>query len=240
MSERSQITWGTTTIRYEIRRSARRATAALTIDPETGLVVTAPKGTSIEKLDAVVRAKARWVVERLKRRSDRPPAPTTKEFVSGETFRYLGRQCRLKLVPSGVGVSLRGGWLEVSTPKGLALDERRRHVGDAVRRWYVGHARERLPGWTRAWAAKAKLEVERVVVTEQAKRWGSCSGGVVRVNWRIIQAPRSLVDYVLAHEVTHLAHEEHGPAFWAALGRLLPDYEVRRAGLKEIGATLVW
>lgn len=226
-------------IDYTIRRSARRATAALTIDPQHGLIVTAPRTITLDRLDAVVRAKANWVVERLKRRSDRPPAPLIKEFVSGETFAYLGRQYRLKLVATGA-TALRAGWLEVATPKGLGLVERRQHVEDALQHWYFEHARGRLPGWTKAWAAKARLTPDRIVVTSQAKRWGSCSNGVIRVNWRVIQAPRSLIDYVLAHEVTHLAHEDHGPEFWAALGRIMPDYELRRARLRETGASLVW
>jgi hypothetical protein len=60
------------------------------------------------------------------------------------------------------------------------------------------------------------------------------------VNWRILQAPRLLVDYVLAHEVAHLVHADHGPAFWRTLALLLPDYEARRDRLREVGATLVW
>jgi hypothetical protein len=79
-----------------------------------------------------------------------------------------------------------------------------------------------------------------VLVREQEKRWGSCSRGVVRFNWRIIQAPMRLVDYVVAHEVVHLLHDAHGREFWAALGRLLPDYEARRARLHAEGPRLIW
>lgn len=106
--------------------------------------------------------------------------------------------------------------------------------------WYRRLAAIRFPRLVEAWAAKADLRFKKVVVTEQAKRWGSCSDGTLRLNWRIIQAPKSLVDYVVAHEVVHLAHEHHGPAFWSALGRLMPDYEARKARLKEVGPRLVW
>jgi predicted metal-dependent hydrolase len=63
---------------------------------------------------------------------------------------------------------------------------------------------------------------------------------VVRFNWRIIQAPMRLVDYVVAHEVVQLVHDDHGREFWAALGRLLPDYEARRERLRTEGPRLVW
>jgi len=77
-------------------------------------------------------------------------------------------------------------------------------------------------------------------VREQEKRWGSCAPGVVRFNWRIVQAPMRLLDYVVAHEIAHLLHGDHGKAFWARLGRVLPDYEVRRAELQTLGTLLIW
>jgi predicted metal-dependent hydrolase len=63
---------------------------------------------------------------------------------------------------------------------------------------------------------------------------------VLRINWRILQAPKRLVDYVVAHEVTHLIHEHHGRAFWATLGRVMPDYEARKERLRELGPRWVW
>jgi hypothetical protein len=71
-----------------------------------------------------------------------------------------------------------------------------------------------------------------------SSRRGSEASG--RINWRIVQAPVSLIDYVLAHEAVHLEHPSHGRAFWAALGRIMPDYEARRAALRAMGESLVW
>ncbi len=80
-----------------------------------------------------------------------------------------------------------------------------------------------------------------VLVREQELRWGSCSPtGVVRFNWRVIQAPTRLVEYVVAHEVLHLRHPDHTKAFWAALGSVLPDAEQRRAALGAFGARADW
>lgn len=81
----------------------------------------------------------------------------------------------------------------------------------------------------------------KVILAAQQKRWGSCTaGGVVRLNWRIVQAPLSLIDYVVAHELVHLRHHEHSPAFWRALAVVMPEYEVRRQALREVGAALEW
>ena len=106
--------------------------------------------------------------------------------------------------------------------------------------WYRRRAEERLPAEVAQWAGKLDRTAPRVIVADQEKRWGSCSKGVVRLNWRIVQAPPRVIAYVVAHEVVHLLHEDHSRAFWAALGRLLPDYEVRKARLQELDEAMVW
>ena len=91
------------------------------------------------------------------------------------------------------------------------------------------------------WAPRLGLPVPQLIVAEPAKRWGSVAkNGVVRVNWRVLQAPVALVDYVVAHELVHLIHEDHSRAFWAALGRIMPDYEERKSRLRAMGPRLVW
>lgn len=92
-----------------------------------------------------------------------------------------------------------------------------------------------------AWRAKAGLPVPRVVIADQQKRWGSCDQrGTIRLNWRIIQAPMRLVDYVVVHELVHLRHRGHGRDYWQAVGRVMPDYERRRENLRACGVGLAW
>jgi predicted metal-dependent hydrolase len=241
-AERSIVTWGTTQIPYQVRRSARRATVSLTIDPRDGLLVTAPQTTPLSKLDAVVKAKARWIVSRLKLHDELPPPLLAREFISGESFLYLGRQCRLRLLSGEPArpVALHGGWLELPIPKGLSPKEQGAYARTALVAWYKRLAAERLPTWARLFADKLGAPLTEVLIADQTKRWGSCASCVLRFNWRIIQAPRSLIDYVLAHEAVHLVHEHHGREFWATLGRILPDYEERKTRLKQLGPTLLW
>lgn len=243
MTERecSQVTWGTATFSYSIRRSARRRTVSLAVDPAEGLLVTAPEGTPVMRLDAIVRAKARWVLERLRGRQALPPLPP-RELTSGETFLYLGRQYRLRLrrgMPEEPMV-LVGGWLEVPVPAGLAGRKRREYTRAVLIGWYRRHAAERLPMRAERWAARLDAPLGRVLVRDAEKRWGSCSGGTIRLNWRIIQAPMSLVDYVVAHELVHTLHDNHGREFWRTLGRVMPDYEERKQQLRALGPRLDW
>ncbi len=76
----------------------------------------------------------------------------------------------------------------------------------------------------------------RVVIVDQQKPWGSCDRhGTIRLNWRIIQAPMHLDDYVIVHELVHLRYRGHGPDYWHALGCNMPDYERRREELRRRG-----
>ena len=91
------------------------------------------------------------------------------------------------------------------------------------------------------WRSKAGVEMPRVVISDQKRRWGSCDrSGTIRLNWRIIQAPMRLVDYVVVHELVHLRQRGHGREYWQALGRIMPDYERRRDDLRERGVGLAW
>jgi predicted metal-dependent hydrolase len=239
--ERSAVQYGRTRIGYAIRRSPRRNTVSIAVDPEHGVLVTAPGALPVERLDHVVRGKARWIVERLRDRAllERPSA---REFVSGETFRYLGRSYRLKVVTAHEpGVALQSGWLCVAVEAGRKVLERAERVRHLLADWYRRHARVRLPQLVDPWARRLRVQATSVLVREAPKRWGSCDArGNLRLNWRIVQAPPRLIEYVVAHELAHLLHEHHTSAFWAALGRAMPDYEERRADLRRVGASLLW
>ena len=88
---------------------------------------------------------------------------------------------------------------------------------------------------------EAGVAMPRVVISGQKRRWGSCDrSGTIRLNWRIIQAPMRLVDYVVVHELVHLRHRGHGRDYWQALGRIMPDYERRREDLRRQGVGLAW
>jgi predicted metal-dependent hydrolase len=191
-------------------------------------------------MDAKLREKAEWITTRVKRISSVSPE-RPREFVTGETCLYLGRQYRLRVSPGAPrSLMLSRGWLEVAHPPDLESDERASYIRAALTDWYIARARERLPKLAATWAKRFGEPFERVMVASQAKRWGSCAGGSLRFNWRIVQAPRALVDYVVAHEVVHLRHPDHSAAFWSDLGRLLPDYEARRERLRTMGRELEW
>jgi predicted metal-dependent hydrolase len=240
--EGSEIRWGTTQIPYLIRRSTRRDTVSVTVEPSGQVVLTAPEATSVERLDRVVRQKARWIVERV-RRGARLVRPSAREFVSGETVQYLGRCYRLRVVETahGAPAGLDRGWLVVTVGRRLAAVERAGSVRAALVAWYRPRAEAQLRERVARWGEHLHVRPRDVLVRDPRRRWGSCDpAGTLRLSWRTIQAPSALVDYVVAHELVHLLHRGHTPRFWATLGRVMPNYETLRARLLTLGPTLMW
>lgn len=240
MLETSSVVFGTRTIRYTVRRTSRRKTVSIALDPDDGIVLAAPKGVSIERLDRVVRTKAKWIVSAVKAASDRPPPMHAREFVSGETFLYAGRQYTLRVVVGDEpGAALDHGRLVVRVPS--RIEARPERVRELLEAWYRARADDRLRNVVDAWTARTSLRPSRVSIASQRRRWGSCSpSGELRLNWWIVGASKRLIDYVVAHELMHLEHPDHTSAFWRALGRVMPDYETRRSQLRDLGPRLVW
>lgn len=238
--ETSVIAWGNTQLPYTIQRSARRRkTVAVSVDAVRGVLVAAPSDISTPEIEAVVRRKAAWIGVKLRGLESQHALPGQREFVSGESVLYLGRHYRLRVCPLGNGpAKLRGRWLHVPADAG---EGRADQVRTALSAWLRLRAEERLPERVAAWRAKVGVPMPPLLVASQRKRWGSCdSRGTIRLNWRIVQAPMRLVDYVIVHELAHLRHRGHGRDYWRAVGRVMPDYDRRRKELRELGGRLIW
>lgn len=240
MTERDQIVFGNTVIEYSVIRSPRRRkTVGITLDHADGVLVASPIDTSPEQVRQIVLKRAPWIIRRA---TDQVLNPRTKQFVSGESLPYLGREVRM-LVETGkrrrVQVHFTHWEFRIVAPEQLTGEERRSAILSAVTRWYkvqsAGQLEERIEQWTKV----AGWSPTTILIRDQRQRWGSCSSdGVLRFNWRIVMAPPALMDYVVVHELVHLRVKAHSPVFWAEVARLMPDHGLRRARLKELGPNL--
>jgi predicted metal-dependent hydrolase len=240
---RHEIAIGRTVVPFRVKRSKARKQVSLVVEAgRAGVLVLAPMKTPRSQLEAILRSRAPWILAKLREVARAAEVRPEREFVSGESFTYLGRSFRLAVRRGDEpGARLHGGWLEVRVRRGLRPAERRRSVRAAVTGWFRTRAAARLASRLERFTEKLGMDAPPVLLREQARRWGSCAPtGEVRLNWRIVQAPMALVDYVVAHEAVHLKHRNHTPAFWAELARLLPDADIRRAELARRGAAWVW
>ncbi|OZA12541.1 MAG: hypothetical protein B7X94_03715 [Hydrogenophilales bacterium 17-62-8] len=108
-----------------------------------------------------------------------------------------------------------------------------------VRDWLQARAARLLAWRLKRLARKLGRVPSRFALSNAQTQWGSCTRrGHVRLNWRLVQAPLAIIDYVAAHELAHLVHLDHSPRFWAQVAVLCPDALTRRAELRRMGATL--
>ena len=147
--------------------------------------------------------------------------------------RYLGRNLKLEVFPALFSeVRRHGSSLRVYAPHGADT-----HA--LVRDWLHGRA-ERFLAWRLMRIAhRLGRQPSRFALSNAQTQWGSCTRrGHIRLNWRLIQAPVSLIDYVAAHELAHLIHLDHSPRFWTKVAEICPDALARRAELRTMGTSL--
>ena len=239
-----RVEFGGEDLTFVIERTSRRKTVAISVGYD-GIRVLAPFDLRDEQVIAIVRTKGPWLLRKQAGYLDLGGAAAPREFVSGETFHYLGRPYRLKVVPEDetlvTRISARGSTLVAPVPTNCGLLVRRSAVRSGLRQWYQGHARQKFPA--RAHIISERLGTERPVIhiVDQSKRWGSCdSRGQIRLNWRMMMAPITLIDYVIAHEACHVLEHNHSRRFWRLLETIMPDYEDRVRRLDALGHTFVW
>ena len=241
MAERGSVRFGATTIPYAIIRSRRRKkTIEITLDPAEGVIVSAPVNVPSEDIARVVHRRAGWIV---RKSTEAMLHPRPKQFVSGESLPYLGRQVRMFVDSSDVkraSVHFDHWTFRIVVPEQLAGEARRKAILAAVTAWYKRRAEGRLTARARVWSEKLGVAPTRVLTRDQRQRWGSCApDGTIRFNWRVVMTEPSLIDYVVLHELLHLKVRNHGREFWAQMAAFMPDYKVRRSRLREFGPTLV-
>ena len=178
MAERSRVQYGRTLIPFEVRRSANRSQVSLVVQAgQRGVMVYAPEDAPLDRLAAVVRQRGAWAVAKLRQVevAERPGQP--KEFVSGEGFTYLGRSFRLAVhaVKRPQRARMDRGWLVVEVPAEVGERSRRGAVRGAVVAWFRERAIARLPERLARFTSRLDLPTPRLLLRDQARRWGSCN-----------------------------------------------------------------
>jgi predicted metal-dependent hydrolase len=243
LSETSTVHHGGTAIPYAIRRSIRRKTITITVDPDRGVVLAAPWRVPVSRLDRIVHERSRWIVRKLRELEESRRLRPPHEFSCGESFLLLGRPVPLHVVtgPPGASIAANADELYVAVPEAAQGDSRTAMVRAALAEWYRAQAEWYLPERVALWHWRVGVPMPGVIVKTQHRRWGSCDArGTLRLNWRVVQAPLELIDYVIVHELVHLRHRGHQKDFWEAVGAVMPDYPRLRDELRELGEQLDW
>ena len=224
---------------YEIVRSARRRSISIEI-AKAQVVVRAPFFVAKAELEKFVAEKSVWVQQKLAEQTQELLAVPEHTYVDGSKLPFLGRQITLVVrTQPRADVVLYGEQLLVILSSRSRLDDEEQ-ARRLVSVWYQEQALALLTEKTDLAAQRVGKNHSGVTIRATRSKWGHCTiDGAIQYNWQILLAPEAIVDYLVAHEVSHLRHHNHSAAFWALVASICPDYKRRRAWLKANGAQLI-
>jgi len=217
-------------IPYTLERRARK-TVGLKIN-HNGLIVHAPTRLSQKELERMLLSKADWIVKKLQSQQENQ----LEKFIwqNGASLLLLGNAIELSVRMDSVSRALEyePGRISIALP----TPNNQASIAKKVLLWYKKQAQTDFTRRIALLAAKLGVETPPLFLSSARSRWGSCnSRGEVRLNWRLLQAPPHIINYVVAHELSHLRVMDHSPRFWDTVRTVVPDYAVLRGQLKDDG-----
>ncbi|MEZ5592363.1 MAG: SprT family zinc-dependent metalloprotease [Gammaproteobacteria bacterium] len=226
------VDYGRQTILFTLQFATRK-TIGISVHPDGAVHVSASCQTSLDRIKAVVRKRGGWIMKQKRHLASLPPALPPHQYRSGESFRYLGRQYRLKIeLADKAEVKLLRGRLWVFTP----APEDDRKTQDLLQNWYRARAQlvfaERLAQCSAQVARYGIPAPQSWRLRRMAKRWGSCTrDGRILLNPDLVAASKNSIDYVITHELCHLVIHNHSKAYFELLARVMPDWQARKRQL---------
>ncbi len=236
-----QAVLDSTFVAYEFKR-ARRKTIGFMVGTE-GLTVSAPKWVTLAEVDAAVRGKSAWILAKLEEaRQRRERVESARiQWKDGAAFPFLGEQVIVVLDPRAAGAATLNtaadalpGVPRLTLHVGLPQHASGEQIRDAVQAWLMRQAKRLFTERLEHFAPQLGVQWRKLVLSNAGTRWGTAhSDGTIRLNWRLVHFRLPVIDYVVAHELSHLRVMDHSPRFWDTVATVVPDYAQLRGQLRD-------
>lgn len=223
------LTVGTRQVPLLLVRNRRARRYVLRLRPDGTARVTVPRGGSDAEARRFAMRNRHWIERQLGKIQERPQHP--QPWTIGTAILFRGETVSIETGTNGEPDAIRFGGEVLKNPGQDLRSEIERRL------WEL--AIKEFPPVAREFAARHGLSVRRISVRNQRSRWGSCSRkGTISLNWRLIQAPVFVRDYLIFHELAHLREMNHSPRFWREVEGFCPDYRSAEQWLRQHGALL--
>jgi hypothetical protein len=227
---------GDSIVAFEFKR-ARRRNIGFSVGPE-GLTVSAPRWVPLYEVDAAVLSKKPWILKKLGDTQERQRRIESNriEWRDGARFPFLGETVTVNLDARHVGVQLEtdAGGPPRSLRVGLGAQADPAQIRDTVQAWLMRQAQQVFTERLDHFAKLLGVSWRKLALSNAGTRWGTAhSDGTIRLNWRLIHFRMPVIDYVVAHELSHLRVMDHSPKFWDTVASVVPDYATLRGQLKD-------
>lgn len=239
--ERYNFLYGDEIIEFErVSKNGKSPRITIKVHPDCRVVVHAPLQASNDDVLHAVKKRSRWIYQHLKQFRAQLEHITPRSFVSGESHYYLGRQYLLKVhcdPATKQQVKLLRGRLDVTV-----RDKGSDRIRTLLREWYKGRARELFARRLDTLLTQTLWVAERPPIRIQAMQtqWGSCSPkGRLTLNPHLVKAPQDCIDYVILHELCHLAEHNHSDRFYRLMKQVMPEWEKVKTRLDGMAMVLL-
>jgi predicted metal-dependent hydrolase len=227
---------GDSVVAFEFKRSKRRNIGFM-VGPE-GLTVSAPRWVPLYEVDAAVRSKTPWILKKLGDAHERQRRIESAriEWRDGAHFPFIGESAVVVLDAAQTGTTLEpaAGGAPRRLRVGLSQHADGSQIRDTVQAWLMRQAQQVFTERLEHFAPQLGVRWRKLALSNAGTRWGTAhSDGTIRLNWRLIHFRMPVIDYVVAHELSHLRVMDHSPRFWDTFATVVPDYETLRGQLKE-------
>ncbi|MCE9500098.1 MAG: M48 family metallopeptidase [Leptospira sp.] len=233
IAEQHSVTFEAKKINYSLIRTNRR-TLAIFVYPDKTVLVKAPLFVRSTDIQNRIIKKAKWIIKKQEHFGNYRPQVLPKEYLQGETHRFLGEDYLLKIVTAkDTKVELQNEYILVS----LSKTENRTLIKKALNHWFMDQAKtvfgERIEHCLELMKSFG-LPVARFKIKKMRSRWGSCSiNHNISLNLKLIHAPIECIDYLIVHELCHLKEHNHSKNFYKLLSAVFPDLKERQHKLKS-------
>ncbi len=228
-----QLEYGSRKISYHLEFKKRK-TLGIAVKPDMEVLVKAPEGTPLERIEEKLEKRAQWIFRQQSYFLQFYPKMREKQYRGGESHFYLGRQYRLRVtIAKKNEVRFTGREIIVShTPKTT--------VKSVLKSWYRLRAKEKFAEIAEPWIQQFEqygTQPDCLLIQEMPTRWGSCTAkGRIILNPELIKAPKPCIEYVIIHELCHLIHKHHTYSFFQLQAAVMPDWEKWKNKLETIMA----
>ncbi len=225
-------------IEYQLLPGSDRQTTDIVIERSGVITVRPPIKMTPEQADETVLSKRLWIYRNLAEWRDLNATHVNREWVSGESFLYLGSRYRLQLVrEQEESLKLKDGRFCLLRSIVEAGGNKAAH--EAFESFYHDKGLLRIKKRVAHFAGKIGVSAGSVQIKELGYRWASClKNGDLHFHWKCLMAPLTVIDYIVVHELCHLHHRDHSDAFWNEVDKVMPDYRERKKWLRVRGAEL--
>ncbi|USK60393.1 M48 family metallopeptidase [Peribacillus asahii] len=234
--ERHRIKYGNKTIEFVIQRKNVK-NVNLNIKPDMTIEVSAHEKVPLDFIYDFVKGKREWILKHVKHFENvQPLKQSVREYVSGESYKYLGKQYRLRVqeIEEEETVKYFRGYIYVLVKDATNLSRKAKLMDE----WYREKARKTfLESLNKLYPSVRKYGVEKPIIDLRVMkaRWGSAliDSHTILLNTELIKAPKHCIDYVILHELIHFKYNDHSEKFYNMLYSLMPDWEKRKKLLDE-------